>query len=175
MTKNEIADILTEIAQLLELQGENPFKVRAYQTGARALEAIEEFELGRLIAESRLQDVKGIGEALSKKIADLHATGKLEFYEKLKAAVEPGLVQMLEIPGLGPKKIRALRDKLGIADIPALLQACTDGRVAELEGFGAKTQEKALTTVKLTVDVISGGTRGRSPSPSCAVCVRYRR
>jgi DNA polymerase (family X) len=148
MTKNEIADVLSEIALLLELQGENPFKVRAYQSGARALEAIEEAELTRLIAENRLQDVKGIGEALSKKIAELHTTGRLAFFEKLKSTVEPGLVQMLEIPGLGPKKIRALRDKLGIADIAALTQACTDGRVAELAGFGAKTQEKILAGIK---------------------------
>jgi DNA polymerase (family 10) len=148
MTKNEIADILSEIALLLELQGENPFKVRAYQTGARALEAIEEAELAKLIADDRLQDVKGIGDALSKKIAELHATGQLGFYEKLKASVEPGLVEMLEIPGLGPKKIRALRDKLGITDIPALTQACNDGRVADLDGFGAKTQEKILAGIK---------------------------
>lgn len=148
MTKNEIADILSDIGLLLELQGENPFKIRAYQTGARALEAIEEAELARLIEEDRLQDVKGIGEALSKKIAELHRTGRLEFFEKLKASVEPGLVQMLEIPGLGPKKIRALRDKLGITDIAALTQACTDGRVAELDGFGAKTQEKILAGIK---------------------------
>lgn len=148
MTKNEIANILSEIALLLELQGENPFKVRAYQTGARALESIEEAELGRLIAEDRLQDVKGIGQALSQKIAELHSTGRLAFHEKLRAAVEPGLVQMLDIPGLGPKKIRALRDRLGIVDIAGLTQACRDGRVAELDGFGAKTQEKILAGIK---------------------------
>lgn len=148
MTKNEIADILTEIGTLLELKGENPFKVRAYQAGARALEAIEEAELGRLIKDGELEDVKGIGEALGKKISELHATGRLEFYEKLKASVEPGLVQMLQIPGLGPKKIRALRDKLGITDIDALTKACNDGRVADLDGFGAKTQEKILAGIK---------------------------
>lgn len=148
MTKNEIADVLSEIALLLELQGDNPFKVRAYQTGARALEGIEESELATLIAEDRLQDVKGIGEALGKKIAELHTTGRLEFVEKLRASVEPGLVQMVDIPGLGPKKIKALRDKLGITTIAALDQACCDGRVAELAGFGAKTQEKILAGIK---------------------------
>jgi DNA polymerase (family X) len=148
MTKNEIADVLAEIGTLLELQGENPFKVRAYQSGARALEAIEETELARLIANDELQTVKGIGEALAKKIAELHRTGRLEFFEKLKGAVEPGLVEMLQIPGLGPKKIRALRDKLGVADIAALTAACQDGRVAELDGFGAKTQEKILAGIR---------------------------
>ena len=148
MTKNEIADILTEIGTLLELKGENPFKVRAYQTGARALEAIEEAELAKLIANDELQSVKGIGEALGKKIAELHATGRLPFYDNLKASIEPGLVDMLQIPGLGPKKIRALRDKLGITDIAGLTAACSDGRVAELDGFGAKTQEKLLAGIK---------------------------
>lgn len=148
MTKNEIADVLTEIGTLLELKGENPFKVRAYQTGARALEAIEEADLARLIAADELQSVKGIGEALAQKITELHRTGKLGFFEKLQASVEPGLVELLQIPGLGPKKIRALHDKLGIADIAALTAACNDGRVAELEGFGAKTQEKLLAGIK---------------------------
>ncbi len=148
VTKNEIADILTEIGTLLELKGENPFKVRAYQAGARALEAIEEADLARLIAEEKLQTVKGIGEALGQKIAELHTTGKLEFFEKLKASVAPGLVEMLQIPGLGPKKIQALKNKLGITDIAALSAACHDGRVAELDGFGAKTAEKILAGIK---------------------------
>ena len=148
MTKNEIADVLNEIATLLELKNENPFKVRAYQTGARALEGIEEAELARLIEKDELQSVRGIGEALGQKISELHTTGKLEFFEKLKASVEPGLVEMLQIPGLGPKKIRALRDKLSIVDLATLTAACNDGRVAELAGFGAKTQEKILAGIK---------------------------
>ena len=148
MTKNEIADVLSEIATLLELKGENPFKVRAYQAGARALEAIEESELAQLIEKEELQSVKGIGDALGQKIAELHATGRLEFFEKLKASVEPGLVDMLQIPGLGPKKIRALRDKLSIIDITTLTAACNDGRIAALDGFGAKSQEKILAGIK---------------------------
>ena len=148
MTKNEIADVLSGIGTLLDLKGENPFKVRAYQTGARALEAIEEAELARLIAADELQTVKGIGEALAKKIRELHTTGRLEFFEKLQASIEPGLVEMLQIPGLGPKKIRALRDKLAITDVAALTRACADGRVAELDGFGVKTQEKLLAGIR---------------------------
>jgi DNA polymerase (family 10) len=148
VTKNEIAGVLEEIGTLLELKGENPFKVRAYQAGARALEAIEETELGRLVAEKQLRTVKGIGEALAQKISDLHTTGRLEFYDKLKASIEPGLVEMLQIPGLGPKKIKALHDRLGLTDIAALTQACTDGRVAALDGFGEKTQEKILAGIK---------------------------
>jgi DNA polymerase (family 10) len=144
MTKNEIADILEQIGTLLELKGENPFKIRAYASGARALEAIEESELDRLIAEESLQSVKGIGEALAQKITELRTTGKLAFFEKLQASIEPGLVELLQIPGLGPKKIRALHSQLGIASIAALSEACRAGRVAELAGFGEKTQQKLL-------------------------------
>ncbi len=148
MTKNEIADVLTQIGTLLELKGENPFKVRAYVAGARALEAIEEGELAKLIAEDRLQTVKGIGEALAQKIGELHATGKLGFFDKLQASIEPGLVAMLDVPGLGPKKIRALHDKLGITSLAALAVACNDGRVAALDGFGEKSQQKILEGIR---------------------------
>lgn len=148
MKKNEIADVLTEIGTLLELKGENPFKVRAYQAGARAVEAIEETELARLIAAGELGTIKGFGEALVQKVTELHTTGRLEFFEQLKASIEPGLEEMLQIPGLGPKKIRALHDKLGIASIAALAEACAAGKVAELDGFGEKTQEKIVAGIR---------------------------
>ncbi len=148
MTKNEIADVLAEIGVLLELKGENPFKVRAYQSGARVVQSLEEPELARLIAANELLTVKGIGDALAKKIAELHTTGRLEFFEKLKASVEPGLVELLEIPSLGPRKIKLLHEKLGITSLAALTAACDDGRVAALEGFGARTQEKILAGIR---------------------------
>ncbi len=148
MTKQDIAGILDEIGLLLELKGENPFKVRAYQAGARVVEALEESQLVKLVEAGELQTVKGIGQALAEKISELHATGRLEFYEKLKASIEPGLVEMLQIPGLGPKKIRALHDKLGITGIADLSAACAAGRVAELDGFGEKTQEKIVAGIK---------------------------
>jgi DNA polymerase (family 10) len=147
VTKNEIADILNEIAVLLDLKGENPFKIRAYQTGARVLESLEE-DLGKVIEEDRLASMKGIGEALVKKITELYKTGKLPFYDDLVASVPPGLVEMLEIPGLGPKKIKVLHQKLGIDSIAALTKACQDQLVAKLDGFGEKTQEKILAGIK---------------------------
>ena len=144
MTKNEIADVLAEIGTLMELKGENPFKVRAYSAGARAIEALESDDFEKLVWEGRLQSVKGIGEALAAKIAELHATGRLGFLDRLKASIEPGLVEMLKIPGLGPKKIAALRRELTVKSIAELDKACKEGRVAELAGFGEKTQEKIL-------------------------------
>ncbi len=148
MTKNEIADVLAEIGTLMELKGENPFKVRAYSGGARAIEALERDEFEKLVAEGRIQSVKGIGEALAAKIAELHSTGRLEFLDRLKSSIEPGLVEMLKIPGLGPKKIAALGRDLGINSVADLEKACKDGRVAALPGFGEKTQEKILTGIR---------------------------
>lgn len=148
MTKNEIADVLNEIGTLLELKGENPFKVRAYHAGARALEGIEDAELAGLIREDKLEGVKGIGEALAQKIGELQATGRLKFYDELKASIVPGLVEMLQVPGLGAKKVRALHEKLGVSSIAELAAACTAGRVAELDGFGEKSQEKILAGIK---------------------------
>jgi DNA polymerase (family 10) len=147
MTKNEIADILAEIGTLMELKGENPFKVRAYSAGARAIEGLEREDFEKLMAEGTLRTVKGIGEALAAKISELHATGRLEFLDRLKATIEPGLVEMLRIPSLGPKKIAALRRELGITSISELEKACRDGRVAALDGFGEKTQEKLLAGI----------------------------
>lgn len=148
MKKQEIAAILDRIGVLLDLKGENPFKVRAYQQGARALEAIEEDALGRLVSSGELGTVRGIGDALAKKIIELHATGRLGFYERLLQEVPPGLVEMLDIPGLGAKKIRALQARLGIESIAALRAACEAGRVAELDGFGEKSQAKILTGIR---------------------------
>jgi DNA polymerase (family 10) len=147
MNKHAIAEILNEIGVLLELKDENLFKVRAYHAGARALETLEE-ELDTVIAEGRLQGIKGIGEALAKKITELQATGGLEFFEQLKAATPPGLVEMLEIPGLGAKKIKALHAQLGISSIADLARACAEGRVAGLDGFGQKTQENLLAGIR---------------------------
>lgn len=144
MTKAEIAAVLTDIATLLELKGENPFKVRAYVSGARVIESLSDEEIAQRVAAQTLDEVKGIGEALAQKIGELHSTGRLEFYVKLKASLPPGLVELLEIPGVGPKKIKALHDQLGVDSIAKLEAACKEGKVADLAGFGAKTQTKIL-------------------------------
>lgn len=143
MDKEQVAEILVEIGTLLELKGENPFKTRAYANAARTLEALAE-PLDKVIAEDRLGDIKGIGDALQKKITELVTTGKLAYYEELKASIPAGLVEMLQIPTLGPKKIKALHDKLSIVSIDELEKACKAGKVATLEGFGEKTQQNLL-------------------------------
>ena len=143
MNKDQVAEVLTDIATLLELKGENPFKTRAYQNAARTIETLSE-PLDKVVAEARLADIKGIGEALQQKITELVTTGRLQYYEDLKAATPPGLIAMLDIPGLGPKKIKALHDELGIETVERLEQACKDGKIAGLKGFGEKTQTNIL-------------------------------
>jgi DNA polymerase (family 10) len=143
MNKDQVAEVLVSIGTLLELKGENPFKTRAYQNAARTIETLSE-PLDKLIAEARLSDIKGIGDALQQKITELVTTGRLQYYEDLKAATPPGLIAMLEIPGLGPKKIKALHDELGIDTVELLEQACKDGKIAGLKGFGEKTQTNIL-------------------------------
>ncbi len=143
MDKERVAEILVEIGTLLELKGENPFKTRAYQNGARIIEGLNE-PLQKLVAEERLGELKGIGDALQQKITELVTTGKLKYYDELKASVPAGLVAMLDIPSLGPKKIIALNKHLGVDSIEKLEAACKDGKVAELDGFGEKTQTKLL-------------------------------
>ncbi len=139
MDKEQVAEILVNIATLLDLKGENPFKSRAYLNAARALEGMSE-PLDKVVAEERLDEVEGIGDSIQKKICELIATGKLAYYEELRAATPPGLVAMLDIPGVGPKKIKVLHEELGIETVEQLEQACKGGRVAKLKGFGEKTQ-----------------------------------
>lgn len=148
MDKDRVAEILTEIGTLLELKGENPFKTRAYANGARTIQALNE-PLEKIVAEKRLGEIKGIGEALEQKITELVTTGKLKYYEDLKASIPPGLIEMLQISGLGPKKIQTLREKLGVDSIEKLEAACRAGQVAELDGFGEKTQANILEGIAL--------------------------
>ena len=147
MQKGEIADILKEIGIFLELKGENPFKTRAYQNGARTLENLSE-PLEVLIEEERLGKIKGIGSALADKITELATTGKLGYYDKLKASIPEGLIAMLNIPGLGPKKVKAVHEKLGIDTVEALEEACKGNKLADLTGFGAKTEKKILEGIE---------------------------
>lgn len=137
---------MAEIAVLLELKGEGPFKVRAYEHAARILENLED-DLGALVDAGKLTSISGIGDALAQKIEVLYRTGELDFYQKLKASVPAGVLALLEVQGLGAKKVRALYHKLGITSLDQLKQACEAGRVAELPGFGKKSQDNILTSI----------------------------
>ncbi len=142
MTKKEVSAILEEIAMLLELAGENPFKARSYVNVARELEK-NEADLDVLVREKRLREIKGVGDALEQKIEELVTTGRLEYYQELRAQYPESLFELFRIPGLGAKKIKVLHEDLKINSLDELEQAC-NGAIAELKGFGDKTEKKIL-------------------------------
>lgn len=143
MDKEQVAAVLDEIAVLLELQGENPFRCRAYTNAARAIEQLER-PLNEVVAAKELEEIRGIGETLRDKITTLVTTGHLPLYEDLQKKTPPGLLDMLRVPGVGPKKVKALYDQLSIDSLEKLKSACEKNQVAELKGFGAKTQQKII-------------------------------
>jgi DNA polymerase (family X) len=143
MNREEMADVLERIALLLELKGENPFKVRAYRQGAEVVLSMEE-DVVELAKNDELKGIKGIGEALREKLGEMAKTGGLGFYEKLKQEFPETVFDLFEIQGLGPKKIKAMYDALGVDSLEALKAACEEGKVAALPGFGEKTQAKIL-------------------------------
>ena len=146
MDKDEVAAVLAEIGTLLELKGENPFKTRAYHNAARVLEGLTE-PLEKIVAENRLGELKGFGEALQEKVTRLVTTGTLPYHDELKASLPPGLPALLEIQGLGPKKVKRLHDELGIDSVEKLEAACKADAIAALDGFGEKSQAKILEAI----------------------------
>jgi DNA polymerase (family 10) len=147
MNKREIADVLDEIAFLLELKGENPFKVKAYAAGARVIESLPE-EPAVLVQKGILRNVKGIGEGLAGAVTELVKTGASTLHKDLKAAFPAGVMEMGGVPGLGPKKIRAIYESLGVGSVGELEYACIENRLVGLPGFGQKTQEKILAGIR---------------------------
>jgi DNA polymerase (family X) len=147
MNKHDIAKLLDEIGILLDLQGENAFKIRAYHNAARALENLEE-DLEVIVKEERLREVPGIGESLAEKITTLMLTGHLPYYEELKKSMPEGLFELLKIPGLGARKINVIYKELGIKSVEELLNACLRGEIALLPHFGKKTQDNILNSIK---------------------------
>lgn len=143
MDKHRVASILTEIGLFLELKGESPFKIRAYENGARIIETLEE-DLETLVQEKRLGSINGIGKALEQKIEELVTTGQLHYYESLKSEFPATLFELFKVPGLGAKKIRVLYEKLEITTLGELEYACKENRLVDLPGFGEKTQENIL-------------------------------
>jgi DNA polymerase (family 10) len=147
MNNKEIAKVFQDIADLLELKGENPFKIRAYQKVVRSIEHLP-VEAERLVAEDRLKEVPGVGEAITKKITELVTTGKLEYYEKLKAEFPEGISTLLDLPGVGPKTAMLLATELDIKSIDELEAAITEGKVASLPRMGDKTVDNILRQIQ---------------------------
>ena len=127
VTKDQVANILEDIAVMLELKAENPFKIRAYKNAARAMESFTG-NLRQAAEAGTLGDIEGIGDAIAEKITTLVTTGALEYHTTLKAEFPPGIFDMFEISGMGPKKIHAVWHELSITTVAELEKGCRDGR-----------------------------------------------
>ncbi|RLC96791.1 MAG: DNA polymerase/3'-5' exonuclease PolX [Chloroflexi bacterium] len=143
MKNSQVAKVFQDIADFLELKGEVPFKVRAYQKAARTIEHLP-VEVEQLMAEGRLRQVPGVGDAIAKKITELLTTGRLEYYEKLRAEFPEGITTLLDIPGIGPKTALRLVSELGVRSVEDLEAALAGGKVASLYRLGDKTAENIL-------------------------------
>ena len=147
MTKGQIAEVLEQIATLLELRDENPFKIRAYANAALSLETFGG-NISDLQDEEALAKIPGIGKSIADKIKELAATGSLKYLEELRAEFPAAILELFSIPGLGAKKIKALYEQLHISSIGQLREACEFGRVAQLPGFGETTQAKICSAIE---------------------------
>ncbi len=145
MTNHEIAAVFEQIADLLEFQGANPFRVRAYRNAARTIHDLPE-SAADIVAdpERSLTDIEGIGKDLAEKVATLVETGSLPMLEELLAEIPESVLAILRVPGLGPKRAAQLYHELKIATLDDLRAACESHKVQELKGFGAKTEAAIL-------------------------------
>jgi DNA polymerase (family 10) len=148
MTNRDVATLFDEIADLLEFQNANPFRVRAYRNAARRITDLSE-PLANVAADPnrKLTDLEGIGKDLAQKIEEVLETGTIGMLEELRSAIPGGVLAMVRIPGMGPKKAAALHKELGITSLDALRAACEAGKVEKLKGFGKKTQDKILAGI----------------------------
>jgi DNA polymerase (family X) len=148
MKNSDIAAVFENIADLLELKGENKFKIRAYSRAAQVISHLrKEMELMQEEGED-FRDIPGIGDAIAKKSVELINTGKLKFYDDLKAEFPEGIINLLDVPGIGPKTAYRLSTELGIGSIQQLEQAIRDGKVASVERMGEKTADNILHAIE---------------------------
>ena len=148
MKSHELAEIFKEIAQILEIKGDNPFRIRAYERAAERIEEVGD-ELEALAEKDELTKLPGIGEDLSSKIKEFISTGSLKVYEKLKKDTPEGLLTMLNIQGLGPKTVRRLYQELNIKTIDKLEKYAKEGKLGQLEGIKQKTQDNILRGIEI--------------------------
>ncbi len=149
MENTEIARIFTEIADLLEIRGENPFRVRSYRNAGLIIEGLP-VSLESIVErdEASLEDIPGIGKSIHEKIVEILKTGKCRFHQELLKEVSPGLLEVLKISGIGPKKVKLLADRLGIRSVDDLEKAAREHRLHELPGMGERSEHKILKAVE---------------------------
>jgi DNA polymerase (family X) len=144
--KKAVAAMLEEIGILLEMKGESVFRSLAYIKGARALRA-QPGELDEIIRDTDLKGIRGIGDSIRQRILEIYETGRCAYYEEISRSMPPGIVQLLRVPSLGPKKAKVLFETLKIGSIGELEYACNENRLIDLPGFGARTQQKILENI----------------------------
>ncbi|MBI2917445.1 MAG: DNA polymerase/3'-5' exonuclease PolX [Chloroflexi bacterium] len=147
MNNRQVAEVFENIADLLEVKGEISFKVRAYRRAAQAIDHLPQ-DIAQLSREDKLRTVPGVGEAIARKIQELVDTGRLEYYEKLRAEFPDGVLKLMEVPTVGPRIAARLHKELGITSVDALEQAILAGQVAALPRLGEKTAEKILKSIQ---------------------------
>ncbi|MDX5420498.1 MAG: DNA polymerase/3'-5' exonuclease PolX [Hymenobacteraceae bacterium] len=148
MENKKIIKLFKQAAELMELHDENPFKVRSYVNGAAALELVE--EPLALKNQAELEGISGVGKSIAARIVEINETGSFTELDQLLSVTPPGVVEMLRIKGIGPKKVRTLWKELGTETVEELLDACEQDRVSKLKGFGAKTQENIRQALLFT-------------------------
>ena len=149
MDNREIAAIFSRIADALEIKGENVFRIRAYRVAAQNITGLSrQLEDIYNEAPSELDQIPGIGKDLKEKIVEMIRTSRLKYYNDLMKEFPPGFLEMFDLTGLGPKKLKKLKDELGIKNINDLERACKKGRLEKIEGMGAKTEEKLLESIE---------------------------
>src|SRR5258708_115934 len=152
MTPREVAAVLREISQLLQLKGENAFKIRAYDLAADAFETLPPDPaaaggLNELVKQGRLSEIEGVGKAIDQKVTELVSTGKLKYLDDLRREFPHGALDLVQVPGLGPRKAIVLIRELDIASLDDLEKAASEGRLRGLKGFGEKTEQAILEGV----------------------------
>ncbi len=148
MRNLEIAKLFSDIADLLDIQGENPFRIRAYRKAAQNLEALPE-DIASIASRGDLQEIPGIGKDLASKITEYLETGKLKFLEDLKKKVPEGLIEIMNVQSVGPKKAKLFYESLGIKDIATLEQAAREGKLRKLPGMGPKSEANILRGIAI--------------------------
>jgi DNA polymerase (family 10) len=147
MDNNHYARILNEIAALSQIKGVNRFKIRAYENAARTVENLTE-PIDARIEDDTVEDIKGIGKSIAEDLREIHETGTCTVHSQLLSELDPGLLDLLEIQGLGPKRIKAIYEELGVCDLPSMKEAAESGEIQKLSGLGKKTEQKILAEIE---------------------------
>ncbi|WMW21355.1 DNA polymerase/3'-5' exonuclease PolX [Methanolobus mangrovi] len=146
MDNIQIAEMFNRMAKLLEFKGENPFKTRAYTNAARSIKGLDE-ELSVLYKSGVMDSIPGVGEALKSKIVEILETGSFDAYERTIKEIPPGIMEIMDIPGIGPKMTRSFYEKLGATSVEELSKAAREHRIRRLPRMGEKHEEKILRSI----------------------------